>query len=298
MIIDPFGGEIRDGRLWGRGSCDTKGTGAAMLWALQEYTKGENQPHNVAILFAIDEESGMRGIRNFIQNDYKALGFEPAGVIVGEPTLLQPIVAHNGCVRWKIVTSGVAAHSATPDLGHSAISDMAAVIQTIERDYIPNLSMSHPMTGKAQCSINIIQGGIQVNVIPESCEIHLDRRVVPGEDENTVLPAVEKVLDTVRQQIPGAKIEQHLIFQCPPLPPEPAQKLLPKVQTALSEMNLATEPLGVPYATDAGDLGSAGIPTIVLGPGSIAQAHTKDEYLELEQLERGVELYLRLMQTV
>ena len=297
MTVDPFAAEIRDGRIWGRGTCDTKGTGAAMLWAMHQYSQSSVQPHNVAILFAIDEESGMRGIRNFITNDYSKLGFEPVGVIVGEPTLLQPIIAHNGCVRWKIITHGIAAHSSTPDLGHSAISDMAAVIAAVERDYIPNLAQSHPQTGKAQCSINMISGGIQVNVIPEQCEVHLDRRVVPGEDESTVLPDVQKVLDSVAKTNPKAKIEQELMFSCPPLPPEPAQKLLPKVQTVLKAMDLSTDPLGKPYATDAGDLGSAGVPTIVIGPGSIEQAHTKDEYLEIEQLHRGVELYLKLMQT-
>jgi acetylornithine deacetylase len=294
MTIDPFGARVDGGRLWGRGSCDTKGTGAAMLWALQDYARAAQQPNHVAIAFTVDEEYGMTGVRALVK-EWDRLGFRPVGVIVGEPTMLKPISAHNGVVRWKVKTRGVAAHSADPSRGHSAISDMAAVIQAIESEYIPRLDARHPMTGKAQCSINQISGGSQINIIPAACEIALDRRIVPGEDGSRVLADVEKVLQGLKSKLLQFDFEQEPIFACPPLSDRHNGGLLRVVQTSLSKLGLPTEPCGVAYATDGGDLDAAGIPAIVLGPGDIAQAHTKDEWIALDQLHRGVKVYRELM---
>ena len=113
MTVDPFAGRIVDGRLYGRGACDTKGTGAAMLCALSRYRK-RGGPNNVAILFTLDEEIGKTGVRTFVASQLPGLGWRPAGVIVGEPTRLRAVVAHNGVVRWRIRTEGVAAHSSDP----------------------------------------------------------------------------------------------------------------------------------------------------------------------------------------
>lgn len=294
MTIDPFGAEIRDGRLWGRGSCDTKGTGATMFWAMREYAAGSDQPNNIALTFTVDEEICMAGVRGLIKH-FPKLGFRPRGVIVGEPTMLKPIVAHNGCVRWRIVTKGVAAHSANPSLGRSAISDMVRVIDELEGSYIPGLSASHPLTGKAQCSVNIIRGGVQENVIPESCEIAIDRRVVPGEDAHAVLSAVEAHLDKVRARVPviDVRISDSMIF--PPMSDKHNAKVLTSVQAALRSLGLPVDPTGVPFATDGGDLDHAGIPAVVIGPGDIAQAHTKDEWIALDQIPKGVAAYLAMM---
>ena len=203
MTIEPLAAEVRDGRIWGRGACDTKGTGAAMLWALREYAESGTQGNNVAIVYALDEERLMRGSAALAASQLADFGFRPAGVVVGEPTLHRPVVAHNGLVRWGIRTGGVACHSSDPSRGVSAISTMAAVVQAIEAHYIPQLTAQHPLTGKAQCSINTIHGGSQTNIIPDSCRIELDRRVVPGEDLEQVLPAVEAVLQPLRRRTSG-----------------------------------------------------------------------------------------------
>jgi acetylornithine deacetylase len=295
MTIDPLAAEVRGGRLYGRGSCDTKGTGAAMLWALREYAESERQPNNVALLYSVDEEFGMSGVRAFIERHYGRLGFEPRGVIVGEPTLLRPIVAHNGAVRWRIATTGVAAHSSDPSRGISAIRKMVDVISAIEREYIPSLTRRHALTGKAQCSINVIRGGQQINVVPDHCAIDVDRRVVPGERSEDVLPAVQAILDRLTAADPTLRATQTPIFACPPLAPSHDSSLLTAVQAVLDDMGLPTDPLGGPFATDGGDLATTGLPVVVIGPGDIMQAHTRDEWIALEQLQRGVELYGRLM---
>jgi acetylornithine deacetylase len=297
MTIDPLAAEIRDGKMWGRGTCDTKGTGATMIEALTRYAAGSDKPNNIAIVFTIDEEFGMTGVRALIK-DWPNLGFTPAGVIVGEPTLMAPLVSHNGNVRWIIRTYGVAAHSSNPAAGRSAISDMAFVIQAMESRYIAKLDRHDELTGKAQCSINMIQGGVQYNIIPEHCEIRIDRRIVPGERHADVLPAVEKLLEQLAQERPGLKFSQHprdISFTCPPLTRQHNAGLTRQVQQALARLSLPTQVKGAPFCTDAGDLDEAGIPTLVIGPGDIAQAHTKDEWIALEQIDKGVDLYLAIM---
>ncbi len=295
MTIDPLSGEIKDGRVWGRGSSDTKGTGASMLWAFKQYLSDKGPKRNVAIVFTLDEEYGMLGVRHFISNGWNELGFKARGVIVGEPTRLQPIIAHNGIARWKIVTQGVASHSATPANGRSAISDMMRVVQRIESVYIPSLTAHHAMTGKAQASVNLISGGSQVNIIPDRCEVTVDRRVTPGEVMADVLPAVERELDVLRAADKSLRVHIEPLFMGPPSDPVVAAPLLPWIESALVKQSLPTQTYGKPYGTEAGDLSAAGIPAIVIGPGDLAQAHTKDEWVLIEQLHLGVEFYLSLM---
>ena len=221
MTVDPFGAQVEDGRIYGRGACDTKGSGAAMLWALKEYARKAAGRNNIALLYAVDEEALKHGVEGFTERHLPTLGWWPVGAIVGEPTELQPVVAHNGVVRWSVQTHGLAAHSSDPTKGLSAISMMVRVIQALEDHYIARLSASHPLVGPARCSINIIHGGTAVNIIPDLCEIVMDRRVVPGEDPDQVLPEVKRVLEELRAEMPALaySLSEPLIVD-PPLDPK------------------------------------------------------------------------------
>jgi acetylornithine deacetylase len=297
MTIEPFAARFEGGRIWGRGACDTKGSGAAMLWALKRYADHGRGEVNGAILYSLDEEIGKDGIRAFVERHASAVGFRPIGAVVGEPTRLRPVVAHTGVQRWQIRTRGVAAHSSDPSRGKSAISAMVKVIEALEGRYIPQLKASHPMTGKAQASINVIRGGTQQNIIPESCEITIDRRVVPGEDPAAIQPAVEAVLDALRREHPGLEVEQGPAWSSPPLDPAAGAAFAPIVQRALGALGLPAGLEGVLYCTDACDLAAAGIPAVVLGPGDIAQAHTKDEWLEAAQLFGALDVYQAVLES-
>lgn len=295
MTIEPFNAAIRDGKVWGRGACDTKGTGAAMFFALKNYMEQEDQPNNIALLFVGDEEVSKTGAIAFARDHLPTLPFRPEGVIVGEPTMLQPIIAHNGVTRLMVSTSGIACHSSNPANGSSAIKPMMKVIDAIERDYIPSLTTVHPLTGKAQSSINIIRAGKQFNIIPDYCEIGIDRRVVPGEKPEDIVPALEKVLAPLKEEMPEADITIHPILLDPSLSPREGafHDFVNGVLSQFGDVN----PQGVPYGTDASNYDDVGLPAIVLGPGHIAQAHTKDEWVEIEQIEKGVEVYGALMRT-
>ncbi|GIQ86015.1 peptidase M20 [Kipferlia bialata] len=187
MTVEPFAAEVRDGKMYGRGTCDTKGTGAAMLCALRQYAETEVQPVRVAVLFSVDEEMSMDGIQHFLTHDYEAVVGDAASVnvIVGEPSDLRLYVVHNGVLTWKLSTSGVAAHSSRPSNGVSAITPMLTLLQAVEALYIPSVTACHGLTGTAACAVTMIKGGHSPNVIADHCEATIDRRLSAGDVSET-----------------------------------------------------------------------------------------------------------------
>lgn len=276
-------------KLHGRGTCDTKGSGAAMLWALKSYAAEPRRQINAGVVWVVDEESAMTGAQAFAAGELKQ--FHPLiGIIVGEPTRLRPVVAHNGALRWRTITRGIAAHSADPSRGRSAIHAMMGVISALESKMIPLATRESPLTGRAAASINVIRGGNAVNVVPDYCEILCDRRLVPGETLAQVLRERDHALS-------GLVVENDQEYLAPPLPPENSAALHGWMQPAFASLGLDHAAVGVPYATDASHYAAAGAQVVVLGPGDIAQAHTRDEFLDRHELARAVALYLELLRT-
>jgi acetylornithine deacetylase len=288
MTIDPFGGRIDGGRVHGRGTCDTKGSGAAALWALREYGLRSAGPRNVGLLFACDEEARMTGAEGFARGELSALLPRLRGVVVGEPTSLRPIVAHNGVMRWRSVTHGVAAHSADPSKGKSAIAAMVRVIEALEARFVPLANRTHPLTGRAAASINVIRGGSAVNIIPARCEIECDRRMAPGE-------TAEQVLGERDAALAGLAVEHDSLYVVPPFGEERGRGFHAWLSPILARHGIDPAPRGEPYVTDASHYAAAGAPAVVLGPGGFAQAHTKDEWIALDQLDLAVKVYGELM---
>ena len=301
MTGSAFDAEIRGTRMHGRGTADTKGSGAAMLWTLKTLLEsGRPRPNNIALLFTVGEEVGKLGARTFAEKHLPALGWTPFLTLVGEPTLLRPVFAHNGVARVAFETRGLATHSSSPELGRSAISAMARLILHLEQNFIPSLQATHPLTGRARASINLVRGGQQINIIPDHCVAEMDRRIVPTEDSATVLPALETALADFRRLHPG--LEATIVQSPPPYLDGPLETRCPAETRAfldpvLQRQGIDPEPIGVPYGTDASLLTAAGLNCIVIGPGDIAQAHTADEWIELDQLDRAVALFLDLATT-
>jgi len=166
-------------RLYGRGACDTKGCVAAMLTALLEVARSGRRPVNTEIVFAglVDEEYQQLGSRHLA-----ASGFKADLAIVGEPTRLKVVTAHKGDVWLRLFTRGKAAHGATPHLGRNAVHVAAKVVELLEGPYAASLQQrSHPLLGRPPINVGAIAGGSQPNIVPDACEIQVDRRTLPGE---------------------------------------------------------------------------------------------------------------------
>ena len=291
----PFSATIKENRIYGRGVCDTKGSAAAMLWALKSYSAQSENPNNIAILLVTDEENHKRGANAFVQKQLPQLPWKPVGIIVGEPSESKMIVAHNGVFRMRIRTKGIAAHSSNPSIGKSAITSMAMLILLFEEEYCSRINLSHPLTGKAACSINTIHGGTYVNIIPEFCEIEIDRRVLPGEDIKQIQADIDGILQHIMETNSSIEIELSEPFIDYPLDSAVGPTFGKIISSALNELGLSGEHLGVAYGSDASTYSAVGIPAIVIGPGSIDQAHTKDEWLEISEIEKAVSVYLQIM---
>ena len=169
------------------------------------------------------------------------------------------------------------------------------VIEAIESQYIEHLSASHPLTGPARCSINMIRGGTAVNIVPDSCDIWVDRRVVPGEDPAAVVPEVVKVLEALRTEAPGISYSILDERTDPPLDPAGNERFVSLANATLRAIGLSGEPVGAAFGSDASTLSAHGIPALLLGPGDIAQAHSCSEYVELTELDAAVDAYYALM---
>ena len=291
MTIAPLGGKIEGGRLYGRGACDTKGSGAAMLWALREYARDARRPRNAALVFAVDEEARMTGAQAFANKELKEFLPKLRGLIVGEPTLLRPVVATNGVVRWKTITRGRATHSSDPGKGVSAISAMLKVVETLESKYVPSVTRTQPMTGRAAASVNMIRGGTAVNIIPALCEIECDRRTVPGE-------TAEQVLRERDAALAGHVVEHDSLYVVPAMDDALGRDFQKWISPVLTRHGCDATGRGAPYVTDASHYAAAGAPSIVFGPGDLSQAHTKDEWVALDQLNKASAVYLDLLRTI
>jgi acetylornithine deacetylase len=279
----------KNGRLHGRGACDTKGSVAAMLTALFELANSKSRPLETEIVFAglVDEEHAQAGSRALARS-----GFKADLAIVGEPTKLQIVTAHKGSLWLELETRGRAAHGATPQFGKNAIHEMARIVDLLETDYAARLrKWKHPLLGAATVNVGTISGGTQPNIVPDRCKITVDRRTLPGETDAGVQREIKKFLaaKNLSAQVADRKL-------APAFPLETAHKL-PLVQKFLKIVG-QTKPLGVHFFCDAAILSSGGIPSVVFGPGDVAQAHTADEWISLSELERGKNLLLHFLNSL
>ena len=294
MNIPPFQPRIDGGRMYGRGSCDVKSGVAAMLTAFEKLVQ-ERPAHscNVLMAFTVDEEYTHTGSSALSVMDHQCdLG------IVAEPTQMQLVVSHKGAVRWKIMASGRACHSSTPHLGDNAIYRMGRVLSLLG-EHACHLAGSTPdeLLGPPSLSVGRITGGQSVNIVPDSCSIEIDRRLIPGESVEAAMDAVREHLKEKLSPNDFEKIEfGEPWVRMPALGSGSATAFLEKLQTGRIAPTGQKPPIGgVPYGTDAGPLAQRGLPCVVFGPGNIAQAHTEDEWIEMSEVVDASERFFHLL---
>jgi acetylornithine deacetylase/succinyl-diaminopimelate desuccinylase-like protein len=278
---------LKASRVYGRGACDTKGSVAAMLSALIAVAQSGRRPRGTEIIFAglVDEENAQRGSRALA-----ASGLKADLAIVGEPTGLQVVTAHKGDLWLRLETRGRAAHGATPHLGRNAVHTMARVVDLLETDYAASLQRRrHPLLGRPTVNVGAIRGGSQPNIVPDHCALEVDRRTLPGETTAGVMRALRTFL---RQRGLAVTVADSKGEPCPALETNPRLPLVRQLMAVAGQ----TQPAGVQFFCDAAILAGGGIPSVVFGPGDIAQAHTADEWVSLRQVEQATARLRRLLE--
>lgn len=306
MTIAPFGGEIKSGRVWGRGSCDIKGGMAAMLGALvrlkEERPKGRP---TVIVACTVNEEHGFSGALAVSQSwthptmwpaATKLIPAKPKAVVIAEPTLLNVVVAHKGVARWRLHTIGKAGHSSRPEIADNATYRMAKVLNVLEKYAAEEVGKrcSYPLLGRPTLSVGIISGGVSVNTVPDRCTIEIDRRVLPIPEDAPALAkahAEQFVRDHLGADFP--LVHDEMFLTSPGLSDRLNHPLAEALIATAKSAGFDSKKIGVPFGTDAPPYDASGVPTVVFGPGSIDQAHTADEWLAIDQLEAASEILFR-----
>lgn len=279
MVVEPFNPQIRDGKVFGRGACDAKASLAAMLQALVEIARRGSPNRTVWLAAVVDEENGFNGVRQLVSS-----GFRADYAIVGEPTSLNIAVAHKGTVRGDIVTRGVSAHSSQPEKGSNAIMHMAKVLAALERYDAELRVRPHPLVGSPTLTVTMIQGGRGANLVPDFCQVKVDRRTLPNEDPMAAWEELKRFLlsqpDLIDLNLEVG--EPELVNWGMEVPEE--STVVKELSAACQKVGLQPQIIGVRYTSDASFLTRNGIPALLFGPGSIEQAHTADEWVEIEQV--------------
>ena len=281
MSIAPFDPVVRDGKIWGRGSSDTKGPMAAALWALRDWAQGGARGKSGiewTFLALVGEEANNEGAHAMVRR-----GFSSDLTLVLEPTGLGVVTGHKGALWLEISTAGVACHGSTPERGCNAIYAMGRVLEIIEKKFLPGLAQhTHLKLGPSTVNVGTISGGSKINIVPDQCRIEVDCRVVPGVEAEEIRAGWEAEL---AREVPGTAVRL-LRYSAPLDTPES----LPWVER-LGEIGRGFTV--APWFSDASVLSGPRCPAVCVGPGSIAQAHTRDEFILVRDLEDGVDFFRR-----
>jgi len=283
---NPYDLILKGTRAYGRGSTDAKGPLACLTQAVRQIIARPDGVNGTIVYTAVvDEESHSTGTRTLVHHPLVKGDY----CIVGEPTLSRIAISHNGSLRPVIVIEGISAHASNPELGISAIRIAAFISELVDEIAGEISSIKHPATGKPSISITMINGGVQENVLPDHCELVIDRRMVPGESEQDIRARFDLLCAQAQAKFPGSRVYvDHYLVTTGPAAQTPVDS--PLVQTAFAQAEKVTGEKQVPYGltcnTDMNHFVGVGIPTIIIGPGTITVAHKPNEYVELSELEK------------
>ncbi len=290
---DPFGAEVANGRLYGRGACDMKGGLAAMLGAVIDLrARGEEPAGDVVLAAVVGEEEDSAGTRALVAD-----GVEADWAVLSEPTGMQLVLANRGLMNYRLIVKGASAHASSPTQGRNAVVAAARIVLELEALAEELAARPHPLFGPPNLTVGTIHGGTRPYVVPDRCEVEVDRRVNPGETREDVVDELLTAIGRVRHAHPWLEVEllagaDYLAFEVPE-----EHELARLVVTAMVRCGLPRRISAWRAASDAGFLvHTAGIPCVLFGPGDIEQAaHRPDEWIDLADLEVAQQVFERLL---
>jgi acetylornithine deacetylase/succinyl-diaminopimelate desuccinylase-like protein len=291
VLAEAFEPRVADGRVFGRGACDTKAGLAALVDALERVLARGTLRRNLIVVGEADEEYGSAGVRDAIAG----LGARrPDWVLATEPTGLRVVTHHKGKATARLEARGRAVHSSNPAQGRNAIVALARSVVALEAHAAELAARPHPVLGPATLAVAQVHGGIAPNVVPDRAWLVLDRRVLPGEDAARVRAELEAVLRRAELSdvsVAECSVDKHALETGEGAPAVAA------CRAALRAAGLPVALGAVAFGTDAGEFDAlAGWPGVVVGPGHIEQAHTADEWVDVAEVEAMARFFVALLE--
>ena len=283
--MDPFCGEISDGKLYGRGTTDMKSGVAAFVVAVLQLKREFSRGPGVVLIITAGEETGCEGAYHMAGLG-GVLG-EAGAIVVAEPSSNLPLIGHKGALWLRALAKGVTAHGSMPENGVNAVYKAARAVGKLE-DFDFNVARNE-ILGKPTLNVGTIQGGLNINSVPDLAEVGIDIRTIPQQDHGAVLSQLKRYL--------GDDIDIDSIVDVGGVLTDPADEWMQEVFDVMGDiLGEKPEPISAPYFTDASVLTPAygNVPTLILGPGEAAMAHQTDEYCYVDRIGQAVEAYIEI----
>ena len=289
----PFTAVESDGKIYGRGSVDMKGgTAAAVIAIRQIVDSGVKLQGDIIFSAVAGEETDSAGARRFVDDKGRLTELAPkglAGVVIPEPTDFEIVTAHRGMLWLEVTTTGKAAHSSAPQLGVNAIGSMRLILNELESYEIK--VEPHKQLGACSMSINTIAGGKAMNVVPDKCRIGIDIRTIPGQDHQAIVADLEEILGKLRADNKQFEAAVSIHRQMQSMETDSDCDFVKDFCSVVG----TDKTRAVGYTTDGPYFASLGSPVVIFGPGKPQLCHKPDEYIDVADLEKGVEYYKNII---
>ena len=285
----PFSGAESDGKIWGRGAADMKGGLVAAVTAIRRIVEsGEQLKGDIILVGAAGEETDSCGAKRFVRDfECKDRGF--CGIVLPEPTDFEVVTAHRGMLWLEIMTQGKTAHGSTPQLGVNAVSSMRRLLDELE-----NYRFSgepHDLLGDCSMSINTIEGGKAINVVPDRCTSRIDIRTLPQQSHEEIIGDFRAIFSRLKGVDPDFEAQVGVVRSVEALLSDNECDFVKDFCSSVE----SDEPMAVGFTTDGPHFVPLGAPVVIFGPGKSNLCHKPDEYIDIADVERGADYFEKVI---